>query len=93
LLSRATIRLVQDVRNVKLRVRDAGMLYVDGVYKRSIATSIALPRMHIGAAYIASSSRFVDYMRGGLDEVLTFNRILDDNEIAGIYSAGKTPTG
>jgi hypothetical protein len=52
--------------------------------------SIPLPRTYIGAGYYAVSSSpfFVDYMLGGLDEVLLFNRALTGSEIHSIYAAG-----
>ena len=63
-------------------------LYVNGVSEGSLANSIPLPRYYIGAAYISSSSKYVDFMLGSLDEIMTFNKALTAPQINAIYSAG-----
>ena len=63
-------------------------LYVNGALKASLATSIPLPRAYIGAGYIASSAKTVDFLSGSLDEILLYNRALSAAEIQSIYSAG-----
>ncbi|EEF59547.1 GH25 family lysozyme [Pedosphaera parvula] len=62
-------------------------LYANGIYKGSL-TNIPLPRKFIGAAYITSSAKYVDFMLGSLDEIMTFNRALSASEISAIYSSG-----
>ena len=62
-------------------------LYADGVFQGS-TNSIPLPRAYIGANYVSSGSRVVDYMLGSLDEIQVFNRALSSTEINSIYSAG-----
>ena len=61
-------------------------LYVNGVFKSSLAVSVSLPRNYIGSS--SSSGRFVDYLNGSLDEILLFNRALAASEINSIYAAG-----
>jgi hypothetical protein len=63
-------------------------LYANGVLQGTLANSIPLPRAYLGAGYVGSSSRFVDFMLGSVDEVTFFNRALSAAEINGIYSAG-----
>jgi GH25 family lysozyme M1 (1,4-beta-N-acetylmuramidase) len=63
-------------------------VYANGVLKGSLTNSIPLPRKYMGAAYITSSRKYVDFMLGSLDEVMIFNRDLSASEIASIYSAG-----
>ena len=63
-------------------------LYVNGVLQSTLANSMPLPRGYIGAGYVTSSAKFVDYMLGSLDEVLLFNRALSGPEINAIYAAG-----
>lgn len=63
-------------------------LYVNGAFKASMTTSIPLPRAYIGAAYITSSAKTVDFLSGSLDEILLYNRALSPAEIQSIYSAG-----
>lgn len=64
-------------------------LYANGVSQGSIATnSFPLPRKFIGAGYITSSAKVVDYMLGSLDEIILFNRALSVSEIDSIYNAG-----
>lgn len=62
--------------------------YANGVLKGSLTNSITLPRKYMGAAYITSSAKYVDFMLGSIDEVMTFNRALSVAEINTIYSAG-----
>jgi len=64
------------------------LLYTNGVLQGSLAVSIPLPRTYLGAGYSSSSSRFLDYMLGSVDEIVLFNRALSASEINGIYSAG-----
>ncbi len=63
-------------------------LYVNGVLKASMTTSIPLPRAYIGAGYIASSAKTVDFLSGSLDEILLYNRALSAAEIQAIYVGG-----
>ena len=63
-------------------------LYVNGTLQSTLTNTLPLPRGYIGASWVTSSSKFVDYMLGGLDEILLFNRALGGSEIAAIYSAG-----
>ena len=63
-------------------------LYANGILQGTLANSIPLPRAYLGAGYVSSSSRFVDFMLGSVDEVTFFNRALSVAEINGIYSAG-----
>lgn len=63
-------------------------LYVNGVLKGTLANSIPLPRKYIGAGFVSSSSKYVDFTLGSLDEIMTFNRALNSTEINGIYAAG-----
>jgi GH25 family lysozyme M1 (1,4-beta-N-acetylmuramidase) len=63
-------------------------LYVNGVLQATLSNTLPLPRTYIGANYVSSSSKFVDYMLGSLDEILVFNRALNNTEIQSIYAAG-----
>ncbi|MDB6112251.1 MAG: hypothetical protein JWR69_4001 [Pedosphaera sp.] len=63
-------------------------LYANGVLKASLTNSIPLPRKYIGAGYITSSAKYVDFLLGSLDEIMTFNRALNATEISAIYSSG-----
>jgi GH25 family lysozyme M1 (1,4-beta-N-acetylmuramidase) len=63
-------------------------LYANGVQRGTLPNSIPLPRNYIGAAYITSSAKYVDFMLGSMDEIMTFNRALSAAEISSIYSAG-----
>jgi GH25 family lysozyme M1 (1,4-beta-N-acetylmuramidase) len=63
-------------------------LYVNGVLKSSLTNSIPLPRKNIGAGYISSSFKFVDFLMGSLDEIMVFSRALSSTEISNIYAAG-----
>ncbi len=62
--------------------------YANGVLKGTLTNSIPLPRKYIGAAYITSSAKYVDFMLGGMDDLMTFNRALSTAEISSIYNAG-----
>jgi Concanavalin A-like lectin/glucanases superfamily/N-acetylmuramoyl-L-alanine amidase len=62
-------------------------LYVNGVLQDTLANIIPLPIAYLGAGYVRSSSRFVDFMLGSVDEVAVFNRALSDSEIYAIYCA------
>jgi hypothetical protein len=64
------------------------VLYVNGVQQGTISTSFPLPRSYIGTGFVSSSSKFINFLRGGLDEILLFNRALAPSEIIAIYSAG-----
>lgn len=57
-------------------------LYANGVLKAS------LPRTYMGAAYVTSPGKYIDFMLGSLDEVMLFNRALTGTEINSIYAAG-----
>ena len=63
-------------------------LYANGVLQGTLANNIPLPRAYLGAGYVSSSARFVDFMLGTMDEVMVFNRALSAAEINAIYSAG-----
>ena len=63
-------------------------LYVNGAFYGSTNVSIPLPRAFIGAGYVTSSAKLVDYMLGSLDEIMVFNRALSSTEIQSIYNAG-----
>ena len=63
-------------------------LYANGSLIGTITTNCPCPRGWIGASYVTSSARIVDYMKGALDEVQIFNRALSSTEIGSIYSAG-----
>lgn len=62
--------------------------YANGIFRGSLTNSVPLPRKYWGGAYIASSDRFVDFMQGSMDEIMTFNRALSGSEIQEIYLAG-----
>lgn len=62
--------------------------FANGIARGSLPNSVPLPRKYWGGAYIASSDRFVDFMQGSMDEIMTFNRALSASEIQGIYLAG-----
>ncbi len=65
-------------------------LYVNGALQGSIAyTNFPLPRAYIGAGFVTgSSSRFIDYMQGSLDEIMLFNTVLTPAQISAIYNTG-----
>ena len=63
-------------------------LYINGALQASLTNTLPLPRAYIGAGYVTSSAKFVDYMLGSLDEILLFNRALSSTEIQTIYAAG-----
>jgi GH25 family lysozyme M1 (1,4-beta-N-acetylmuramidase) len=63
-------------------------LYVNGALQATLTNTLPLPRAYIGAGYVASNSKFVDYMLGSLDEILLFSRALSGSEIIAIYAAG-----
>ncbi|SRR6266705_3563344 len=65
-------------------------LYANGALVGTLTTNIPLPRAYIGAGYVNSGARVVDYMLGNLDELLLFNRALSANEINAIYAAGSS---
>ena len=62
-------------------------LYANGALVGTISTNIPLPRAYIGAGYVSSNGKIVDYTLGSLDEILLFNRALSGAEISAIYSA------
>lgn len=64
-------------------------LYANGILQSNIATSIPLPRAYLGASSTGGTT-FINFMAGGLDEVILFNRALSSNEVAAIYSAGSS---
>jgi GH25 family lysozyme M1 (1,4-beta-N-acetylmuramidase) len=63
-------------------------LYANGSLVGTITTNIPLPRAYIGAGYVNSNGKIVDYLLGSLDEILLFNRALSSPEINAIHSAG-----
>ncbi len=63
-------------------------LYINGVFQSTLTNTLPLPRAYLGAGYVNSSAKFVDYYLGGLDEILCFNRALSGSELGAIYSAG-----
>jgi hypothetical protein len=63
-------------------------LYVNGALEGAVAKSIPLPRDYIGAGYISSSSKYIDFTLASLDEIMTFNKALTPSQINAIYSAG-----
>ncbi|HEX3799898.1 MAG TPA: GH25 family lysozyme [Verrucomicrobiae bacterium] len=63
-------------------------LYANGTLEGTITGSFPLPLGYIGAGWVASSGKFVDYMLGSLDEMLVFKRALSAAEIHSIYLAG-----
>jgi GH25 family lysozyme M1 (1,4-beta-N-acetylmuramidase) len=63
-------------------------LYANGSLVATMTTNIPLPRAYIGAGYVSSNGKIVDYMLGSLDEIMLFNRALSGPEINAIYSAG-----
>jgi GH25 family lysozyme M1 (1,4-beta-N-acetylmuramidase) len=65
-------------------------LYANGSLVGTISTNIPLPRAYIGAGYVNSSARFVDFMLGSLDEMMLFNRALGAAEISAIAGAGSS---
>jgi len=64
------------------------LLYTNGVLQGALPVNVPLPRGYMGATWVTSSSRFVDYALGTFDEVLVLNRALSAAEIAGVHSAG-----
>jgi hypothetical protein len=64
------------------------VLYANAVLQGTLPNNIPLPRTCLGAGYVSSSSRFIDFMLGSLDEVVFFNRALGAAEVNAIYSAG-----
>jgi GH25 family lysozyme M1 (1,4-beta-N-acetylmuramidase) len=65
-------------------------LYANGALVGTIATNTPCPRAYIGAGYINSGAKVIDYMKGGLDELQIFNRALNPSEISSIYSSGSS---
>ena len=63
-------------------------LYANGALVGTIATNTPCPRAYIGAGYINSGARVLDFMKGSLDELQIFNRAHNSSEIGSIYSAG-----
>ncbi|SPE54477.1 Glycoside hydrolase family 25 [Verrucomicrobia bacterium] len=61
-------------------------IYANGVFVGTTNISLPLPRAYIGAGYVPS--RVIDYMLGGLDETMFFNRALSAAEIDSLYQAG-----
>ncbi len=64
------------------------LLYVNGALQSTLTNTLPLPRAYIGAGYVNTSARFVDFMQGGLDEILLYNRALSGPEISAIAAAG-----
>jgi GH25 family lysozyme M1 (1,4-beta-N-acetylmuramidase) len=65
-------------------------LYANGTFVGTVATNTPCPRGYIGAGYINSGARVLDFMKGGLDELQIFNRALNATEISSIYSSGSS---
>jgi GH25 family lysozyme M1 (1,4-beta-N-acetylmuramidase) len=65
-------------------------LYVNGTLQGSLTNSIPLPRAYIGAGYVTSSSKYIDFLSGSLDEIMLFNQALSGAQISSIYSAGSS---
>jgi GH25 family lysozyme M1 (1,4-beta-N-acetylmuramidase) len=63
-------------------------LYVNGTLQATLTNTLPLPRAYIGAGYVNNPGKFVDFMLGSLDELMTFNRALSSSEIHAIYAAG-----
>jgi hypothetical protein len=63
-------------------------LYVNGALQTSITNSEPLPRKYMGISYFTSGGVISDYMRGTVDEIVTFTRALSGTEISTVYSAG-----
>ena len=53
-----------------------------------MTNTIPLPRAYIGAGYVSSSSKYIDFLSGSLDEIMLFNTALTSNQINSIYSTG-----
>jgi GH25 family lysozyme M1 (1,4-beta-N-acetylmuramidase) len=68
----------------------ATSLYVNGAFNATTNITMPLPRGYIGAGFwgVSSPNFFLDYMSGGLDEIMLFNRALSASEISSVYSAG-----
>lgn len=63
-------------------------LYANGIFQGTTNISLPLPRAYIGAGYEPMPSHVIDYMLGGMDETMFFNRALSAGEINALYSAG-----
>jgi hypothetical protein len=64
------------------------LLYANGALRGSLTNTVPLPRGYLGATYVSSGNRFVDYLLASVDEVLCFNRALSSSEISAIYATG-----
>jgi len=65
-------------------------LYVNGTLQNTLTNTLPLPRGYIGAGWVTSSSKFVDYLLGNLDELMLFSRALSGAEISAISAAGSS---
>jgi hypothetical protein len=65
-------------------------LYVNGTFQAALTNSIPLPRGYIGAGYVSSSSKYIDFLSGSLDEIMLFNQALTSDQVNAIYSTGTT---
>lgn len=65
-------------------------LYVNGAFQGSLTNSIPLPRAYIGAGYVTSSAKYIDFLAGSLDEIMLFNQALSATQINSIYGAGNS---
>ncbi len=65
-------------------------LYVNGTFEGALTNTIPLPRAYIGAGFVTSSSKYIDFLAGSLDEIMLFNTALNSTQINSIYSAGST---
>jgi hypothetical protein len=64
------------------------LLYANGVLRGSLTNTVPLPRGYLGATYVSSGNRFVDYLLASVDEALCFNRALSSSEVSAIYASG-----
>ena len=63
-------------------------LYINGALSATLTNLSPCPRGYIGASFVSSNSKIVDYMLGSLDEIMIFNRALSASEISAISAAG-----
>jgi hypothetical protein len=55
-----------------------------------MTNSIPMPRAYIGAGYVSSSAKYIDFLSGSLDEIMLFNQALNAAQINSIYSTGSS---
>jgi len=61
-------------------------LYTNGVFNSSTNVSTSLPRMFMGTRNLTNS--FANMLKGSVDEVSLYNRVLSPSEIQSLYNAG-----